>query len=104
MVQFSAKTALLNTQQFEPGDQEGSGDGGRERRYVGYLPGQTLTVEGTWEGNGLLTARSCYAGTPDDYKASLARQPWLMLLTGIICGGLGITLLGVGFALRLLGT
>jgi len=102
-VQFSAKTNFLNAQQFEEG-LEGSGDEKGERRYVGYLPGQTLAVEGAWEGNGLLTARSCYAGTPDEYAASLARQPWLMLLMGLICGGLGISLLGIGFALRLLGT
>lgn len=102
-VQFSAKTNFLNAQQFEEG-LEGSGDENGERRYVGYLPGQTLAVEGIWEGNGLLTARSCYAGTPDEYAASLARQPWLMLLMGLICGGLGISLLGIGFAMRLLGT
>lgn len=72
-VQFSAKTNFLNAQQFEEG-LEGSGDEKGERRYVGYLPGQTLAVEGAWEGNGLLTVRSCYAGTPDEYAASLARQ------------------------------
>jgi hypothetical protein len=102
VVQFSAKTNFLNAHQFEE-SLEGLGDEKKERRYVGYLPGQTLAVEGTWEGNGLLTARSCYAGMPDEYAASLARQPWLMLLMGVICGGLGISLLGVGFGLRLLG-
>ena len=70
---------------------------------MGYLPGQTPTIEGTWEGSGLLTARTGYAGTPADYTAYLARQPWQMLLAGIVCGGLGISLLVVGFALRLVG-
>jgi hypothetical protein len=102
-VQFSSQTAFLNAQRFEEESVESLVGSGRERRYVGYLPGQALTVEGTWEGGELLTARTCYAGTPEDYSTYLARQPWIMLAAGVTCGGLGVSLLVIGFALRLLG-
>jgi hypothetical protein len=102
-VQFSSQTAFLNAQRFEEEVVESPVSRGRERRYVGYLPGQALTVEGTWEGGGLLTARTCYAGTPGDYSAYLARQPWIMLAAGGACGGLGVSLVVVGLVLRLLG-
>lgn len=99
LVQISRKTSFLKAQQFEEEDWLTD----KERRYVGYLPGQTLTVEGTWEGNDLLTARTFYAGTPDDYLSFLASQPGVVLLIGMVCGGVGIGLLAIGGILRLLG-
>lgn len=102
-VQFSSQTAFLNAQRFEEEIVENPVGGERERRYVGYLPGQALTVEGTWEGGDLLTARTCYAGTPEDYSAYLARQPWIMLAAGGVCGAIGVSLLAIGLGLRLLG-
>jgi hypothetical protein len=95
LVHIPFKTSFLQAQQFE--EQE------KGRRYIGYLPGQTLTVEGTWEGNDLLTAHAFYAGTPDDYRNFLAHQPGAVLLMGMVCGGLGLGLLGIGSVLRLLG-
>ncbi len=99
-VQIPFKTSFLKAQRFE---EEGLESSGTERRHVGYLPGQTLTIEGTWEGNDLLTARTLYAGTPDDYQGYLASQPGTVLLMGTVCGGLGMGLLVIWGVLRLLG-
>ena len=97
-VQIPPRTPFLNAHQFEEQDAEG-----QERRYTGYLPGQALAVEGTWEGNGRLTARALYAGTPNDYLTYLATRPGTMLLLGTACSGLGLGLLALGVVLRLLG-
>lgn len=72
-------------------------------RRVGYLPGQALTIEGTWQGDARLTARALFAGTPDEYVATIARTPWQMLIFGLTCGGVSLGLLLLGGVLRLLG-
>ncbi len=99
-VQIPFQTSFLKAQRFEEQDLEISG---RERRHVGYLPGQALAVEGRWEGNDLLTVRTFYAGRPDDYLGYLASQPGTVLLMGTVCGGLGMGLLAIGGILRLIG-
>jgi hypothetical protein len=104
-VQLPQKPSFLEAQRFEEEEAPAKANGPqRERRYVGYLPGQTLTVEGTWEGNDRLTARVFYAGTPDDYLNFLTyTQPGGALMMGAFCSVLGIFLLLAGGVLRLLG-
>ncbi|MCB0132801.1 MAG: hypothetical protein KDD78_18185 [Caldilineaceae bacterium] len=72
-------------------------------RVVGYLPGQTLTVRGTWEGRDLLTAETLYAGALDDYLSYVARSPGVQLLMGLGCGGIALMLLLLGGILRFVG-
>ena len=100
MVQFSATATFLNAERFEDQD---LGSQGEERRTVGYLPGQTLTIEGTWEGDGLFTSRAVYAGGLDEYARYRASQPGTSLLQGLICGGIGVLLLGIAAILRIAG-
>ncbi len=77
--------------------------GDMSRRYVGYLPGQALTVEGVGEGHSLITAHTLYAGSPDAYIEYLEHQPGQLAVGGMICGGTGLVLLLAATLLRLLG-
>ncbi len=76
---------------------------GVRRRYVGYLPGQALTVEGVWEGDHLITVQALYAGSPDAYIEYLQGQPAQLAVGGMICGGISLVLLFAAAILRLLG-
>ena len=103
-VQFPAKRNLfLNAESFNEEAGSSRNDTGRNRRYIGYLAGQNLTIEGRWEGNGLFTADASYAGTPDDYVSYLRNQIGLSFLMGMMCGGIGFVLLIVGGFLRFIG-
>jgi hypothetical protein len=106
LVQIPQTARFVNAQRIEQSAEESSENGEdtrRERRYVGYLPGQTLAIEGTWEGDGLLTAEAFSAGTPEAYLDTLGNQPGQLLLVAFFCGVVGVLSLGVGAALRLLG-
>lgn len=106
LVQIPRAASFLNAQRIEQTARESSASGEsarREQRYVGYLPGQTLAIEGTWEGERLLTADTFYAGTPEAYLDSLGSQPGQLLLMAVFCGVVGMLLFGVGAVLRLLG-
>ncbi|MBU0493714.1 MAG: hypothetical protein KKA73_11360 [Chloroflexi bacterium] len=96
-VQMPAQPQFLNAQQLD------AATPALGRRYVGYLPGQTLAVEGVWESRDLLTARALYAGSVNDYLTHLAYQPGTMLLMGMGCSGMGLLLLLMGAMLRVLG-
>ncbi|MGB0389605.1 MAG: hypothetical protein ACPGWR_32695, partial [Ardenticatenaceae bacterium] len=100
--QAQGAPSFLNAQSFETEEENGQPNRA-ERRYVGYLPGQTLTVEGRWEGNGLFTADASYAGRPDDYVEYLRTQIGASFLMGIMCGGIGLVLLLVGGFMRMIG-
>lgn len=106
-VRLSQSVSFLNAEEIEAGvasvSRQQKGLPPRERRYVGYLPGQTLAVEGTWEGNQTIIARTCYAGSPDDYVAYVAAQPGQMALSGLFCGVMAVLLMGAGVVLRVLG-
>lgn len=97
LVQIPPKTTCLNTQTVESADDEGFS------RHVGYLPGQSLTIHGTWEGDGQLTAKTLYAGRVDDYLDYLSSRPGTSFLTGIVCIGVGLGLLVLGLVLSVLG-
>jgi hypothetical protein len=96
-LQLPEDVAFANAHVFE------AQEDGVTRRYTGYLPDQTLTVEGTWERADFVTAQSLYAGPPDAYVAHLRRQPGQLALGGALCGGTGFVLLLVAAILRLLG-
>lgn len=96
-LQLPEDVAFANAHVFE------AQEDGVTRRYTGYLPDQTLTVEGTWERADFVTAQSLYAGPPDAYVAHLRRQPGQLALGGALCGGTGFVLLLVAAGLRLLG-
>jgi hypothetical protein len=93
----NAHVSFANAHVFE------TQEDGVTRRYTGYLPDQTLTVEGTWERPNLVTARALTAGPPDAYVAHLRRQPGQLAVGGAVCGGMGFVLLVVAAGLRLLG-
>ncbi|MBN1891016.1 MAG: hypothetical protein JW850_23670 [Thermoflexales bacterium] len=97
LVQIPPKAACLNAQTVESADDDSF------YRHVGYLPGQALTVHGTWEGDGVLTAKTFYAGRVDDYLDELAARPGTSLLSGLVCAGVGLALLVVGLVLGVLG-
>lgn len=98
-VQLPQAVSFLNSHKIE----SGPNSDGITYRYVGYLPGQALTLHGRWEGNGLLTAQALYAGSAQDYLAYLSSQPGNSFLMGLVCGGIGIGLFLLGLILRLLG-
>lgn len=77
--------------------------GESERRAVGYVAGQVLTMQGAWEGNQLFTANELYAGGAKEYLAYWQNLPGLGLLMGSICGGVGLFLLICGALLRFVG-
>ncbi|NJP05665.1 MAG: hypothetical protein HC837_08630, partial [Chloroflexaceae bacterium] len=76
---------------------------GADVRYVGYVPQQSLTVEGIWQGQAILTAQVLYGGTSEAYIASLERQPGMLFFSGMMCCGFSLTILGAGLTVRLLG-
>ena len=63
------------------------------RRYVGFYPAQLLTVEGTWEGGEIFTARALYRGSPDAYVTYWQGRPLESVTGGVVCGGIGGVLL-----------
>ncbi len=98
-VQLPQQVAFYNAQRQESlADTEE-----RAMRYVGYLPLQTLTVHGTWEGDGVVTAEALYAGSAAAYVDYRQSQPGTALVTGGFCGGVALLLLAVGVVLRFLG-
>ncbi|RMF33894.1 MAG: hypothetical protein D6759_06435 [Chloroflexi bacterium] len=101
-VQVLPNATFLNAHRFEEGA-EGGEASQEARRYVGYLPGQSLTLEGTWEGEGRFTARTLYPGSPQDYVSYLSRLPIQTFIGGFICWGMSVVFLAVGLFLWLLG-
>ena len=97
MLQLPEDVVFANARVFEE-EQDGV-----SRRSVGYLPGQALTVEGTYEGGNLITAHTLYAGSPEAYIDYLQHQPGQLTVSGMICGGAGLILLLAAAVLRLLG-
>lgn len=108
-VQFAPAVSFLNAHELtaelpaQASADSSATDAPPVRRWVGYLPEQALTIEGTWEGGDLLTARTCFAGSIDGYVDYWANAPWVMLWSGIFCGVTGALLLSVGFVLRMMG-
>jgi len=102
-VQLTPDIQFINGQEIaaEP-PQQTNGDQ-RERRYVGYLPGRALTLEGTWEGNNRFTANASYAGAPADYVEYIGDQPGMMVLYGLFCCVVSLVFMGAGGILWLLG-
>ncbi|NJO07100.1 MAG: hypothetical protein HC876_17170 [Chloroflexaceae bacterium] len=97
--QFTPSVMFFNAQTLEP--DAGAPPG--ERRIVGYLPQQALTLEATWEGNNLLTVRAAFAGAPDAYTRFMDNQPGGVFLMGIFCGITALLLLGAGVFLWIAG-
>jgi hypothetical protein len=97
LIQIPPKTSCLKAQTIESSDDESF------YRHVGYLPGQALAIQGTWEGESVLTAKAFYAGHADDYLDYLADRPGTSLLSGIVCVGMGLGLLVLGLVLGVLG-
>ncbi len=93
--QLPENIALTNAETFESEE--------RKVRTIGYLPGQALTVEGTWEGRDLITATSLYAGTPEAYVEYRRNQPGISLLGAGFCGSVSLGLFVVALALHLSG-
>lgn len=73
------------------------------RRFVGYYPVETLTIEGTWQGDGQVLAQKLYAGSAADYVRYLRAQPGQTFMGGMLCGGLALLFLIGGAALALIG-
>ena len=103
-VQIPANPSFLNAEIIDAPETRNEDGSREEARAVGYLPGQTLTIEGTWEGENHLTGREFFAGSTDDYLYYLRfTQPGGILLMGLFCGSVGIILLIIGGGLRILG-
>ncbi len=102
-VRVPAQTTLGNAQRIKTNDNFSEVAGLRiERTYIGYLPGQTLAVEGVWEG-GSLTASEFFAGSIDDYVRDVqVTQPLQMAGMALCCGGFGVVLAIAGLASRFL--
>lgn len=102
-VRVPAQTTLSHPQRIRLREDPSEVPGLRiERTYVGYLPGQSLTVEGIWEGDGL-TASEFFAGSIDDYVHEVqVIRPLQLLYTALCCAGLGVGMVVAGFAIRLL--
>lgn len=97
-VQFPTTVSFINAQ-----ERETDLDGGiRERTTRGYIPGQTLAIEGSWEGDNLLTAKTAYAGTVDEFVSYVGRTPYAVFGGSIFCLILSIAFLGFGGLLRLI--
>ena len=100
-LRIPAETSLGNAQKIKA--EEEHTDVRIERTFVGYGPGQLLTIEGTWEGNQLVTTHALFAGTPEAYIRDLSvTQPLQVLSTSLCCGGLGAVLLVLGLAGKIL--
>ncbi len=100
LVPLSPATSFLNAQQVAL---DGKDAVNTQRRAVGYQAGQVLTMQGTWEGNGLFTTVELYAGTPADYLADLSHASGIGLVLGFVGSGAGLLLLVVGAGLRFVG-
>lgn len=100
LVQLPPEINFLNAQQVAL---DGKTPDESERRAVGYVAGQVLTMQGTWEGNSLFTASELYAGGPNEYLAYWQQMPGLGLAVGLVCGGVALFLLISGMLLRLVG-
>ncbi|MEM7029625.1 MAG: hypothetical protein AAF629_08670 [Chloroflexota bacterium] len=102
-LQFSSRPSFLNGQQIRESSQSNEASS-PDKRITGYLPGQTVTVEGSWEGDNRMIAQTLYAGTPDDYLNYLRfRQPGMMLMMAFFCGGVGLVLIIFSVGLRAAG-
>lgn len=77
---------------------------GRELRRRGYLPRQVVTVEGSWQGDDLLVARTVYGGPIDAYTVSASAAPAQALFTSLLCGLMSLVLLVAGSGLRVVET
>jgi hypothetical protein len=97
-VQIPENISFMEAQRYEEGEPTKE-----TRRTVGYLPGQALTVDGTWQGNGVIIASKLFGGNPEGYVTAVRAAPGQMLVFGLICGGLSVLLLGAGFVLRFMG-
>ncbi len=97
VVQLPETVVFANAQRIEATEDDAT------RRYVGYLLGQLLTVEGIWERAGLVTASTLYAGAPEGYLAYLRSQSGQMAFGGALCGALGVLFLFISAALRVAG-
>lgn len=97
-VQLPQNVSFMEAQRFEEGESSNP-----TRRTVGYLPGQTLAIHGTWQGGDLVLADTLFAGTREAYVAAVRAQPGQMLIFGFICGGISLLLLGLGLAMRVAG-
>ena len=100
LVQIAPNARFLNAQQVAL---DGKDFANSQRRAVGYQAGQVLTLQGRWEGNGLLTATELYAGSSEEYLADLRRLPGLGLAVGLGCSGIGFFLCALGALLRFVG-
>ncbi len=78
-------------------------NGAVERQTKGYLPGQTVAIEGRWEGDDLLTANVVYGGSIDEFVEGTGRAPYQLALFSAICLIFSFAMLGGGAALRFLG-
>ena len=95
-VQLPPDAKLQNATTVDDPDDEG-------RRYVGYLPGQSVILRGSWEGDSLMTADALYAGTIDHFLRYLSRQPGYAVLAGMLCGSIALIFLILGGVLRFVG-
>lgn len=75
----------------------------QELRHSGYLPGQTVTVDGTWSGSGLITAGTISTAAPETYVQQATFLPANLLVGGLVCGGLAVLMLVLGGILRFVG-
>lgn len=97
-VQLPENVTFMEAQIYEEGEPSNP-----TRRTVGFLPGQALTIEGSWQGNDLLIADTLFAGSPDSFVTAVRAMPGQMLIFGLICGVISLLLLGFGLAMRLTG-
>jgi hypothetical protein len=75
----------------------------RERRIVGYMPGQALVVDGEWQGNGLFTANVLYPGSISAYVEEASKAPGRIFTGSIVCASFCLLALVAGIVLRILG-
>lgn len=98
IINIPSNTSFMNAETVDEEDSDTL-----ERRAVGYRAGQTLTLEGVWEANEILTAQTLYYGTPDQFVSDIRSAPGSLFLFSIICGVISLGLLITGAILRFLG-
>ncbi len=96
-VQMPADVTFMNAEQIT------IEKGKDELRYTGFVAGQSLTLEGDWQGRDLLIAKTLFAGNPDAYVEAISKMPGQFFLYGLICGSISSFLLIIGGVLRFLG-
>jgi hypothetical protein len=96
-LQCTTKTNFLKAEQIAE-----SATDSKERRRIGYRPGETVTIEAVWNYGEVVSARVIYPGTPQEYIKYLSWQPGAMLTLGFGCAGLGLLLFAAGLILRYL--